>query len=414
MPISWARCRSNVDRIRHQLQQLTAALRVSRHDVGIRFARRLRDVAPEYYAIDASDFQDAGWAALFVVVDEVLAALDAGEVPTALARELVEESSAAARSGLPWDVLDRTYRLTHQVLWESMFPELVSLKLPRDDEALVLRAASDVLFRYFDQLSTLAGQVYADAQRDREGRREHRIAGLVKQLLDGVAVRDVHLGYRLAQSHVAVVGWGDDPRDEIAAAARRLGAEILVIPAGGNHVWAWLGLPADHADTDVLGAINAEPGNGFSLGSPAQGRTGFVVSHRQARLVASLSARKLLSHRDTAVVSFGDVAMQTVALENEGTARIFIDHELSRLRGTGPRERELRDTLVAFSRSGLNARVAGNLLGVAERTVRYRLDRLETLLGKDFRERLPQLVLAVSLADALDAQRQAREPREHS
>ncbi|CAN5676779.1 hypothetical protein BH11ACT6_BH11ACT6_40780 [soil metagenome] len=400
-----------MDRIRQQVHQLTTALRGSRHDVGTRFVRRLRDVAPEYYAIDAGDFQDAGWAALFVVVDDVLTSLDAGEVPVALPRELLEESSAAARSGLPWEVLDRTYRLTHQVLWESMFPELMALKLPRDDEALVLRAASDVLFRYFDQLSVSAGQVYTDAKREHEGRREHRNAQLVKQILDGVAVRDAQLGYRLAQTHIAIVAWGGDPRDEIVAVARRLGAELLTIPAGGNHLWAWLGLPADRAIIDVRAAITAEAGHGFALGSPAQGRAGFVVSHRQAKLAASLWARKLLSY-STSVISFDEVAMQVVALENEDTARIFVDHQLRPLTEDGPRGRELRDTLVAYSRSGLNARVAGTLLGVAERTVRYRVERLETLLGQGFRERLPQLVLAATLAEALDAQRQAREPRE--
>lgn len=400
-----------MDRIRAQVQQVTAALRSHRHDIGTRFVNRLRDVAPEYYAVDASDFQDAGWAALFVVVDDVLTALDTGEVRTTLPRELLEESAAAARSGLPWDVLDRTYRLTHQVLWEAMFPELMALKLPRDDEALVLRAASDVLFRYFDQLSALAGQRYADSQREHQGRREHRITQLVKQILDGVAVRDVHLGYRLAQTHVAMVAWGSDPRDEIASAAKRLGVESLVIPAGGNHLWAWLGLPSERAGTEVKKAISAQPGSGFTLGSPAHGREGFVVSHRQAKLAASLWARKLLAPSDP-VIAFDDVALQVVALENEGTARIFVEHALRLLPGTAARDHELRDTLVAYSRSGLNAKVAGTLLGVAERTVRYRLDRLEMILGADFREHLPQLVLAVTLAEALEAQRQAREPRE--
>lgn len=400
-----------MDRIRHQVQLLTSAVRSRRHDVGTRFAERLRDVAPEYYAIDASDFQDAGWAALFVVVDEVLGSLDAGEIPTALPRELLAESSAAARSGLPWDVLDRTYRLTHQVLWESMFPELVALKLRRDDEALVLRATSDVLFRYFDQLSVLAGQVYADARREHEGRRDHRNARLVKQILDGVAVRDVHLGYRLAQNHVAIVAWGDDPRDEITTVAGRLRAETLVVPAGGNHLWSWLGLPDGCTVSDVRDGLTGASSNGYSLGTTAPGRAGFVTSHRQAKLAASLWARKLLT-RNSSVFSFDDVALQAVALENEGTARLFVEHELRLLPDDSPRATELRDTLVAYSRSGLNAKVAGNLLGVAERTVRYRLDRLEAILGSEFRQRLPNLVLAVTVADALDAQRRAREPRE--
>jgi hypothetical protein len=59
-----------------------------------------------------------------------------------------------------------------------------------------------------------------------------------------------------------------------------------------------------------------------------------------------------------------------------------------------------------------NARVTGNLLGVAERTVRYHLDRLESLLGEGFRERLPQFVLAAILSEVFEAQRQACEPRE--
>lgn len=400
-----------MDRIRQQVQALTAALRIHRHDIGTRFASRLREVAPEYYAIDASDFQDAGWAVLFVVVDDVLASVDAGEIPTTLPRELLEESTAAARSGLPWEVLDRTYRLTHQVLWESMFPELMALKLRRDDEALVLRAASDVLFRYFDRLSAVAGRAYAEAQREREGRREHRIAQLVRQIIDGAAVPDVELGYRLAQNHIAIVAWGTDPREEIAAAARGLGAEMLAIPAGGNHIWAWLGVPVDLGSADVRGAIGAEAGNCFALGSQADGRPGFVVSHRQAKLAASLWARKLLSPSGS-VVAFDEVAMQIVALENESTARIFVAHELRGLADDIPRSRELRETLVAYSRSGMNARVAGTILRVAERTVRYRLDRLEVLLGSNFLERLPELVLAATLADALDVQRLAREPRE--
>ncbi len=69
---------------------------------------------------------------------------------------------------------------------------------------------------------------------------------------------------------------------------------------------------------------------------------------------------------------------------------------------------ELTRTLTAYSRSGLNARSTAKALGVSERTVRYRLDRLDALLGADFRSRLPELVLAVELTEALAVQRRGR------
>ena len=103
-----------------------------------------------------------------------------------------------------------------------------------------------------------------------------------------------------------------------------------------------------------------------------------------------------------------DVAFRAVALENETTARVFAEHELRRLRTAGARAAELTGTLTAYSRSGLNARLTAKALGVSERTVRYRLDRLDALLGPDFRGRLPELVLAITLADALAGQRRRR------
>lgn len=66
--------------------------------------------------------------------------------------------------------------------------------------------------------------------------------------------------------------------------------------------------------------------------------------------------------------------------------------------------------LQACSGTGLTAHGAARRLGVAERTVRYRLTRLEELLGTDWRERMPALVLAVRLHDALRVPSAARDP----
>ena len=391
--------------MRGQLLALTAALRKERSALTANFTRRLRDIAPEYYAIDASDFQDAGWMSLPVVVEGALRALETGEIDDRLPRELIDEAITAYRSGLPWEVLDRSYRLTHQVLWEHILLVLTDLRVRRAEEALLLRSASIVLFQYFDNVCTAAGHLYIQAER--AGRRDERIVHLIGQIVDGVAVPDTALGYRLGQTHVAVIAWGADPRTQIEAAVRDLRIDALVVPTGEREIWAWFGLNAERGFQDVRSAIGNSPGNQMALGCAAEGRKGFVTTHRQAKLAASLWARKLVAPSGS-TVTYSETSVLSVALENENTARVFVEHQLGALLAEGERGRELRETLIAYTRSGLNARATGKTLGVAERTIRYRLGRLEGLLGNDFRQRLPELAAASLIAGALEAQQQAR------
>ncbi|UGU33127.1 helix-turn-helix domain-containing protein [Mycolicibacterium smegmatis] len=394
-----------MERVREQLLALTAALREERSAVTASFTRRLREIAPEYYAIDASDFQDAGWMSLPVVVEGALRALDTGATDDRLPRELIDESITAYHSGLPWEVLDRSYRLTHQVLWEHILRVLADLRLRGAEQALLLRTASNVLFRYFDNLCSAAGHVYIQAER--AGRRDERMVHLIGQIIDGVAVPDTALGYRLGQTHVAVIAWGADPRPQIDAAVRDLRIDSLVVPTGEREIWAWFGLTAERSFDELRSAIGNTPGNQVALGSVAQGRKGFVTTHRQAKLAASLWARKLVAPCGS-TVTYGEISLLSVALENENTARVFVEHQLGALLADEGRGRELRETLIAYTKSGLNARTTGKMLGVAERTIRYRLGRLEGLLGSDFRQRLPELAAASVVADALEAQQQAR------
>ncbi|WP_214401646.1 PucR family transcriptional regulator [Pseudonocardia lacus] len=388
------------------LTALVAVLHAERESIARRFAQLLRTAAPEYYAIDASDFQDAGWAALSVVVDGALLAVDEGS-HAGFPVELVAESVAAGRNGLPWEVLDRSYHLTHQAVWESVIGVLTGLRRPRAEQAALLRAVSERLFSYFDHLSSTAGRVYARAEREQRGRRDDRLRGLVGQVLDGGSVPEVELGYRLGRTHVAVVAWGsDDVRPTLGATARALDAEVLVVPAGEDQTWAWFAV-GDRAGGDALrSALDAAPAGRFALGSPAVGAPGFATSHRQARQAASVWARRLTVPAGSAL-GYAEVAFLAVALDDETTARLFAEHELRPLLAAGARSGELGRTLVAYSRSGLNTRLTAKALGVSERTVRYRLDRLDELLGAGFRARLPELVLAIAVADALDLRRGA-------
>jgi len=391
------------------MRALVAALRVRRDEIGPRFARRLREVVPEYHAVDASDFQEAGWAALFAVVDGALDALEDPAHPPELPAELVAECTAAARHGMPWAVVDRTYHLTHRVLWEVLLEEVAAAGLRRDTEQLLLRVASEELFDWFDRTISAAGAVYERHRQQATGQRAPRTLHLVRQVLNGVGVRDEELGYRLAQQHVAVVAWGSDPQAVLTAVARATDVEVLLVQPGADQWWGWFGLGA--SDPAALRRVSTtQPGLQIALGGAQGGRAGFLASHQQARAAASLVARRLVES-PSGVVHYDDVAAEAVALENETSARVFVDRQLAGLTGAGPRDEQLRATLLAYADAGLNAQAAARQLAVAERTVRYRLTHLEQVLGPDFRGRVPQLALAVRLHRALDVQRRARGSR---
>lgn len=395
-----------MDALVQQRRAVAAAVRARREQVGERLSRRLRDAVPEYYAVDESDLQQAGWSAMYVLVDGALDVLAGATPPSNLHGSLADEAAAAARSDLGWELLNRTYRLTHQALWEEVFPVLAELRLPRADQAMLLRQVSDVFFDHFERQAEAARQVFEMARQEKSERSQQRLRERVAKVLDGVAVRDVELGYRLGQDHLALVAWGVNVEASVRNLASHLGAELLLVEAGAGHVWGWLGLASSDV-ADPTGAVRPPAGTHVALGSVSAGRDGFVTSHREARLAASLGARGLVSST-VPVIRFDRVALLAAALEDEVTARVCAQHLLAPLEAAGTRAPELADTLVVWARSGLSPRAAGRQLSVSERTVRYRVERLEELLGADLRNRLPELVLAVEISRALDLQRWSR------
>lgn len=365
-------------------------------------ARRVHDTAPEYYDIEATDFQDAGWSALTAVVEGALSTLETWEIPDTFAPALAAESLAAARNGLPWITLARTYHLTHQVIWDMLLTEAGTGQRSRE-EPRTLKVISDLLFKYFDYLTTEAGELYFQSAASIQGSRDRRKRQAVMRVLDGAALNDNELGYRLNQSHIAVTGWGGEPREVIAAIGLRLGAETLVVSVEDGVVWGWWG-SAETVDPLMIDAVvPAHSSSLLMIGAAERGRSGFVASHQQSKMIASLHARKLMS-QESGVAHFADHALVAVGTANETIARLFVQHELRALIDDDGRAALLRRTLRQYSESGMNAGRAAASLGIAERSLRYRLTELEDTLGLDFRCRMPELVTAIEMFDALNVQ----------
>jgi DNA-binding PucR family transcriptional regulator len=81
----------------------------------------------------------------------------------------------------------------------------------------------------------------------------------------------------------------------------------------------------------------------------------------------------------------------------------FVRAELGRLAETTERAENLRHTVRAYFAAGNSAAAAATELGVAERTVTYRLRRAEELIGRPLTGRRAELETALRLYDVVDA-----------
>jgi hypothetical protein len=390
------------------VQRLGESLRGQASTVVDAAVLRLRQELPDYYSVSSQAFQAAGYGALPAVLNAVWTTLENdGRAPEQLPSHLVDEAVNAARSDVPWEVIDRSYAITHETVWHAVLGETSSWQLPRNEQTLVLQRASKFLFRCFDFLTTSAGKLYERERVDWVDRRQKRLLELVSQAIEGLPVPDSDLNYPTTQSHVAVVGWGHDPSGTISAAARALGADLLSVRAAGSSVWAWLGRPSFDNYRKVVSAFTPDTQTFLALGSLELGREGFSESHRQAQAASWLATRQLLQPRG-GVIAYPDVALEALGLADEEHARIFVRHVLGELAAPDAKSAKLRQTVGVYCDCGQNSATAAKRLGVAERTVRYRLRAVEEHLSGPLSGSVLQVGLAVRLYDSLRGQATGR------
>ncbi len=76
-----------------------------------------------------------------------------------------------------------------------------------------------------------------------------------------------------------------------------------------------------------------------------------------------------------------ELAVERVLLLDDELLGVVVDHELGRLQADPRMGDELIETLDVYFDAGENMREAARRLHLANRTVAYRLERVETLLG---------------------------------
>ncbi|MDH6679336.1 DNA-binding PucR family transcriptional regulator [Rhodococcus sp. LBL1] len=349
---------------------------------------------------------------LRVAIRSQLAAfLDAG-APTAdgsVGAPVSKEAHALARTvaqrGLELRVLSQLYHAGHRAMlgFATEFLDHADLdpKFKLQVLATMWSQTSELLNAMLDELAVTYSQ---ERERLLQGAISSRIT-TVREILDGgggdVAAASARLGYPLHRIHTAIIAWVDESvslTGSLESAVGRLAGQRrhLSVPSGAHGVWSWIA----HDDSDT-GAIAIDPttiptGVRVAVGEAATGIDGFRHSHREAQAAQRIAETG--KRRNTAT-RYADVEVVSMLSADPIRMRTLVERELAGLLGEDAAAERLRDTLREVLACQGNHEAAARRLGVHKNTVRYRIQRVEGILGHDFPRRRLKLELALECFD---------------
>jgi hypothetical protein len=354
---------------------------------------RMRTEVPEYFA-------SSGPAVLSLAVEStadwqlgISAALAGTQIlpqpPPALA---LREAVVTARMGIPWRAVEKTIWVGQRETVNAIFALVREQNLPREAERGLLQEAIQTVSTYCGELTTMLAHVH-EVERDRCVRRgEHRRIDTIRAVLAGTDVSDHSLGYSLSDDHVAATAWGPAAEESLQELAERIGVALLLTPGGGGGIWAWLGSAPGARALDSCSDFAPPVGTQIALGTRRAGRLGFVDSHNEA-----CEAERVGRLSGASMTLYSEVAAEAFALRDKRLARAFVHRELGELAAFTDRSVRLRETLATYFMVGNNGSAAAAILGVHERTVSYRLNQIEELLGRRVFTRREEIMVALRL-----------------
>jgi PucR C-terminal helix-turn-helix domain/GGDEF-like domain len=311
--------------------------------------------------------------------------------PLEVPEKVLVQARLAARKGVPLETVLRRYIAGHTIVSDFLLAEAGRLRLTQTEIQHVLRSSAAETDR---TIAAISSAYASHSDRFEGGSEDRRRAEWVRRLLDGELVDQEEFGYAFDNFHIALVGRMSDEGDAIASLGKQVDAIPLVSHGQDGLLWAWLARRA-RLDTDRIAGALTEiigPGAEIGLGECAQGRSGWRLSHEQARAALSVADRTT-----SRVVRYAEVAMLASAVNDELLATslraLYLD-PLEDIRGDAE---TLRKTLRAYFAAGRSASSAASALGVTRNTVTNRIRLTEERVGHLRPSRAAHLELALSL-----------------
>lgn len=369
----------------------------------VAFAARLRVRRPEIeeaalariYALADPGRSDPVYveglrAALSAALDHGFIVVERGEersppVPQAL----LSQARLAARSGIGLDTVLRRYVAGHALLGDFLLQEADTVDLPSTLIQRIIRDLSVIV----DRLLTVVTGEYARESKSRRGSTIERRAERVRRLLAGELLDTSELAYDFEAWHLGMAIGGAGATEAIRELATLLGRPLLSIRGDEGTVWAWLGGQRKIGPKEYDIVSSAWPSSSsLAIGEPAQGRTGWRLTHRQAQAALPIAVR-----RPNRPIRYADVALIASALQDDLLVTSLRNLYLVPLSEEKDKGKTLRETLRAYLSNERNISSTAAALGVSRRTVANRLHTIETKLARPLSATLPGVEAALYL-----------------
>jgi DNA-directed RNA polymerase specialized sigma24 family protein len=329
-------------------------------------------------------------------------------LPESCPPEAAMAARQAAELDSPVTVVLQCYRAGHAVLWSAWLKQVELLDASSDRRKWLLEVGSEFMFAYVERCTGFVIDEYARASDEIADSRHYQRLKAVRRVLAGASTDESALDYPLAVHHLGFVAWGPKAAMVLRRLSGRIGDYSLTIPGDDATVWSWAGVhaPLDKRIHRIVAQTDVPSGTALACGTPAHGADGFRQTHREAQ-----DARAVAIPRTAPITCFADVAIEALALAAEPRAHALVARELGQLGHGDSRSERLLTTLDAYFAAGQNATAAAAHLGVNERTVRNRLQRIEASLGYAPTTRRVELETAIRFARVLRHAQNTSAPR---
>jgi PucR-like helix-turn-helix protein/diguanylate cyclase with GGDEF domain len=373
--------------------QLCGRLRSRRPEIEAAVATRVYALADPTETADP-EYVSGLRASLGTAIEYGLAALEVGErrsppVPPTLSAQ----ARAAASSGVGLETVLQRYFAGYTLLLDYAIEEAEASGLLDKVSLRELLRGQGVVFE------RLIAEVSNDYRREASGRlksNEQRRADRVRRLLDGELIDSTDLSYELEDWHIGAVAAGEEAVEGLQGLASSLDLRSLLIRRDDGTVWGWFGARREVDREGVYERIAESwpTGMRLAIGEPARSRIGWRLTHRQAKM-----AFPLTDLRKSPFIRYGDVALAASVLQDDLLSSSLRQLYLEPLGQDRDGGRCLRETLRAYFAAERNVSSTAAALAVARQTVRKRLERVESALGRDVRACSAELEAALRLEE---------------
>ncbi len=389
-----------------------ASLKTIRVELVARLRERLTEIEDAIFARVRTLSEDVGEedpeyitglrATVSEALDYGLAHIEKGEdwtgpIPPAPA----EQARRSARVGLRLDTVLRRYAAGDRLLGDFIMDE--ADRFPSQALRKVLRAHGPQV----DRLMAAVAAEYMDEVALMKRSPTQRLAERVQRLIAGEDPTDIGgLEYAFDAWHLGMIVKGSKAEACVRALAAGLDTQVLVVPRGGEIVWAWLGARRALAAPDVERLLSTGVAGDavLAVGEPRRGIAGWRLTHREAQ-----AAQEVMLRKPRRLTRARDVILLAAMLRDDALAKSLFETYLAPLEGHGDSGPVLRKTLRAYFAAGFNAATAAAALDVDRHTVQRRLRKVEQALGRLLPACHAELVVALSLEE-IGAPADAGEP----